>query len=152
MKETENTVQRKKMWVADQGDGTYINPILYTDYSDPDAIRVGEDYFMIASSFCNTPAVPLLHSKDLVNWKVVNYIIDKLPYSYYDKPMHGCGTWAPAIRSCPAPSTRPTTAILTSTSPPCPPAPRSTPPMPCGGCHKGRWKDENSAALPVFRV
>lgn len=98
MKETEKTVQRKKMWVADQGDGMYINPILYTDYSDPDAIRVGEDYFMIASSFCNTPAVPLLHSKDLVNWKVVNYIIDKLPYSYYDKPMHGCGTWAPAIR------------------------------------------------------
>ncbi|MCM1046397.1 MAG: glycoside hydrolase 43 family protein [Candidatus Gastranaerophilales bacterium] len=90
--------QITKMWVADQGDGTYINPILYTDYSDPDAIRVGEDYFMIASSFCNTPAVPLLHSKDLVNWKVINYIIDKLPFPYYDKPMHGCGTWAPAIR------------------------------------------------------
>lgn len=87
-----------KMWIADQGDGTYINPILYTDYSDPDAIRVGEDYFMIASSFCNTPAVPLLHSKDLVNWKVINYIIDKLPFDYYDKPVHGCGTWAPAIR------------------------------------------------------
>ena len=49
----------KKMWIADQGDGTYTNPILYTDYSDPDAIRVGEDYFMIASSFCNSPAVPL---------------------------------------------------------------------------------------------
>ena len=45
-----------KMWIADQGDGTYTNPILYTDYSDPDAIRVGEDYFMIASSFCNTSA------------------------------------------------------------------------------------------------
>lgn len=44
-----------KMWIADQGNGTYTNPILYTDYSDPDAIRVGEDYFMIASSFCNTP-------------------------------------------------------------------------------------------------
>lgn len=86
------------MWIADQGDGTYTNPILYTDYSDPDAIRVGEDYFMIASSFCNTPAVPLLHSKDLVNWKVINYIIDKLPFDYYDKPVHGCGTWAPAIR------------------------------------------------------
>ena len=54
-----------KMWIADQGDGTYTNPILYTDYSDPDAIRVGEDYFMIASSFCNTPAVPLLHSSPL---------------------------------------------------------------------------------------
>ena len=75
-----------KMWIADQGDGTYTNPILYTDYSDPDAIRVGEDYFMIASSFCNTPAVPLLHSKDLVNWKVINYIMDKLPFEYYDKP------------------------------------------------------------------
>lgn len=88
----------KKMWLADQGDGTYTNPILYTDYSDPDAIRVGDDYFMIASSFCNTPAVPLLHSKDLVNWKVINYICDKLPFERYEKPVHGCGTWAPSIR------------------------------------------------------
>lgn len=87
-----------KMWIADRGDGTYTNPILYTDYSDPDAIRVGEDYFMIASSFCNTPAVPLLHSRDLVNWKVINYVMEKLPFEYYDKPMHGCGTWAPSIR------------------------------------------------------
>lgn len=90
--------QIKKMWVADQGDGTYRNPILYTDYSDPDAIRVGEDFFMIASSFCNTPAVPLLHSKDLVNWRVINYIIDKLPFDRYEEPVHGCGTWAPSIR------------------------------------------------------
>lgn len=88
----------QKMWIADRGDGTYQNPILYTDYSDPDVIRVGEDYFMIASSFCNTPAVPLLHSKDLVSWRVINYVIDRLPFDYYEKPMHGCGTWAPAIR------------------------------------------------------
>ena len=88
----------KKMWIADQGDGTYRNPILYTDYSDPDAIRVGEDYFMVASSFSNAPSVPLLHSKDLVNWKVVNYVMDRLPYERYDKPAHGCGAWAPAIR------------------------------------------------------
>lgn len=88
----------KKMWTADNGDGTYSNPILYTDYSDPDAIRVGEDYFLIASSFCNTPAVPLLHSRDLVNWRVINYIMDRLPFDYYDKPQHGCGAWAPAIR------------------------------------------------------
>ena len=88
----------KKMWIADQGDGTYTNPILYTDYSDPDAIRVGEDYFMIASSFCNSPGVPLLHSKDLVNWNVINYICEKLPFEHYNKPKHGCGTWAPAIR------------------------------------------------------
>ncbi len=88
----------KKMWVADQGDGTYKNPILYTDYSDPDAIRVGDDFFLIASSFCNTPAVPLLHSKDLVNWKVINYVMESLPFPRYDRPAHGCGAWAPSIR------------------------------------------------------
>lgn len=87
-----------KMWIADQGDGTYKNPILYTDYSDPDAIRVGEDFFLVASSFCNTPAVPLLHSKDLVNWKVINYVIQRFPFARYDRPAHGCGAWAPSIR------------------------------------------------------
>ncbi len=76
----------------------YKNPILYVDYSDPDAIRVGEDYFMVASSFCNAPGLPLLHSKDLVNWKVVNYVIDSIPDSRYKDPIHGCGVWAPAIR------------------------------------------------------
>lgn len=83
---------------GDLGNGMYRNPILYADYSDPDAIRVGDDYFMIASSFCNAPGVPLLHSKDLVNWKVVNYVWDKIPESRYDKPVHGCGAWAPSIR------------------------------------------------------
>lgn len=87
-----------KMWIADQGDGTYTNPILYTDYSDPDVIRVGEDYFMVASSFCNAPSVPLLHSKDLVNWKVINYVMQMLPFARYDRPVHGCGAWAPSIR------------------------------------------------------
>ncbi len=90
--------KQRNMWIADQGDGTYRNPILYTDYSDPDAIRVGEDYFLIASSFCNAPAVPLLHSKDLVNWKVINYVMEKLPFPRYDRPQHGCGAWAPSIR------------------------------------------------------
>lgn len=87
-----------RMWNADLGNGKYRNPILYADYSDPDAIRVGEDYFMIASSFCNAPGLPLLHSKDLVNWSVVNYIIDEIPETRYKDPIHGCGVWAPAIR------------------------------------------------------
>ena len=90
--------EMKKMWIADNGDGTYSNPILYTDYSDPDAIRVGEDYFMVASSFCNVPSVPVLHSKDMVNWRVIGYAMEKLPFDTYDKPLHGCGAWAPAIR------------------------------------------------------
>lgn len=88
----------KKMWIADQGDGHYRNPILYTDYSDPDAIRVGEDFFMIASSFSNVPSVPILHSKDLVNWKVINYVMERMPFERYDTPQYGCGAWAPAIR------------------------------------------------------
>lgn len=86
------------IWNGDLGNGMYKNPILYADYSDPDACRVGEDYFMIASSFCNAPGLPLLHSKDLVNWKVVNYILPKVPTARYDKAVHGCGVWAPAIR------------------------------------------------------
>ncbi len=90
--------QVKKMWVADQGDGTYKNPILYTDYSDPDAIRVGDDFFMIASSFSNVPSVPILHSKDLVNWEIINYVMERLPFERYDTPQYGCGAWAPAIR------------------------------------------------------
>ncbi len=87
-----------KLWNADLGNGSYRNPILYADYSDPDAIRVGEDYFMIASSFSNAPGLPLLHSKDLVSWKVVNYVLPEIPEERYREPIHGCGVWAPAIR------------------------------------------------------
>lgn len=91
-------MKTNSIWNADLGNGKYRNPILYADYSDPDAIRVGEDYFMIASSFCNAPGLPLLHSRDLVNWKVINYIISEIPEERYSEPIHGCGVWAPAIR------------------------------------------------------
>lgn len=87
-----------KYWNADRGDGKYTNPVLYTDYSDPDVCRVGDDFFMVASSFCNAPGLPVLHSKDLVNWKLINYAIRKVPGKQYDRPLHGCGVWAPAIR------------------------------------------------------
>lgn len=91
-------MEEKRIWQADLLDGRYQNPILYTDYSDPDAIRVGEDYFMIASSFCNAPGLPVLHSKDLVNWNLVNYVLPEIPTERYDRPVHGCGVWAPSIR------------------------------------------------------
>lgn len=87
-----------KIWNGDLGNGQYKNPILYADYSDPDAIRVGEDYFMVASSFCNAPGLPLLHSRDMVNWRVVNYCISEIPETRYKEPVHGCGVWAPSIR------------------------------------------------------
>lgn len=89
---------KSQVWVADQGDGTYINPILHSDYSDPDVIRVDDDYYMVASSFTCFPGIPVLHSKDLVNWKVINYVYDKLPFDKYYYPDHGKGSWAPSIR------------------------------------------------------
>jgi len=88
-----------KVWVADNGDGTYKNPIIHADYSDPDAIRVGDDYYMIASSFSDVPGLPILHSKDLVNWSVIGYAVNRIPpYDHYSKPQHGNGVWAPSIR------------------------------------------------------
>ena len=88
-----------EVWVSDLGNGTYKNPVLYSDYSDPDAIRVGEDYFMTASSFNETPGLPILHSKDMINWKLVNYAItDLIPKETYNVPQRGNGVWAPSIR------------------------------------------------------
>lgn len=88
-----------QVWVADNGDGTYKNPILYADYSDPDAIRVGDDFYMTASSFNCFPGLPVLHSKDLVNWELTGYALNKLePEDVFSKPQHGKGVWAPCIR------------------------------------------------------
>ncbi|UGU16673.1 glycoside hydrolase 43 family protein [Sinomicrobium kalidii] len=88
-----------KAWVADQGDGTYKNPILHADYSDPDICRVGDDFYMTASSFNVAPGLPVLHSRDLVNWKLIGYALDRQPpFDHFSKPQHGNGVWAPAIR------------------------------------------------------
>lgn len=88
----------RKAWISDQGDGTFINPILHADYSDPDVIRVGEDFYMTASSFGHIPGLPILHSKDLINWKLINHVIKHMDLPGYDQPQHGNGVWAPAIR------------------------------------------------------
>lgn len=99
MGQEKSTTNRSQVWVADNGDGTYKNPILNADYSDPDVIRVGEDYYMTASSFNCIPGLPILHSKDMVNWELVNYALKKQPpFDVYDKPQHGNGVWAPCIR------------------------------------------------------
>lgn len=90
---------RSEVWVSDEGNGMYRNPILHADYSDPDVCVVGEDYFLTASSFNCTPGLPILHSKDLVNWKIVNYALKKVePVEYYNEARHGKGVWAPSIR------------------------------------------------------
>ena len=90
---------RSEVWVSDEGNGMYRNPVLHADYSDPDVCVVGEDYFLTASSFNYTPGLPILHSKDLVNWKIVNYALKKVePVEYYNEARHGKGVWAPSIR------------------------------------------------------
>ena len=88
-----------KVWVADQGDGTYKNPVLYADYSDLDVCRVGDDFYMTASSFNCIPGLPILHSKDLVNWTMIGHAMrQQPPDAVFASPQHGLGVWAPAIR------------------------------------------------------
>lgn len=86
-------------WQPDAGDGAYRNPVLFADYSDPDAVRVGEDYWLTSSSFGHVPGLPILHSRDLVNWSLVNHALPRLvPEAHFARPRHGCGVWAPSIR------------------------------------------------------
>lgn len=86
-------------WIPDQGDGTFINPVLHADYSDPDVIRVGEDYYMTASSFTCAPGLPILHSRDMVNWRIAGHALRRqVPEDVFSKPQHGKGCWAPALR------------------------------------------------------
>ncbi|MEE1944655.1 glycoside hydrolase 43 family protein [Pedobacter sp. KR3-3] len=88
-----------KVWVADLGNGTYKNPVLDADYSDPDAIRVGDDFYMVSSSFDAVPGLPILHSKDLVNWTIIGHALKRQPpFEHFAKTQHGNGVWAPAIR------------------------------------------------------
>jgi len=78
--------------------GTYTNPILHADYSDPDLIRVGGDFYMISSSFNHVPGLPVLHSRDLIHWELIGHALPRLPAPAYDRPQHGRGVWAPSIR------------------------------------------------------
>ena len=90
-----------KVWCPDNGDGTFTNPVINADYSDPDVCvgASGEDFYLTASSFNCIPGLPILHSKDLVNWRIVNHAIKTLlPEERYNVPQHGNGVWAPSIR------------------------------------------------------
>jgi unsaturated rhamnogalacturonyl hydrolase len=72
----------------------YQNPVIFADYSDPDVIRAGDDYYLVASSFDCEPGLPILQSRDLVNWRIVAYAVSRLPFAA--EP--GGGLWAPSIR------------------------------------------------------
>lgn len=88
-----------KVWVSDLGNGSYKNPVLYADYSDPDVVRVNDDFYMTASSFDAVPGLPILHSNDLVNWQIIGHALTvQPPVDHFSLPQHGNGVWAPAIR------------------------------------------------------
>lgn len=63
---------------GDNGDGTFSNPVFWADVPDPDVIRVGDDFYMVSTTMHLVPGAPIMHSKDLVNWKIVSYLYDRL--------------------------------------------------------------------------
>jgi beta-xylosidase len=95
----ESSINMVGPWVPDLGNGTYKNPVLYADYSDPDVVRNGNDYYMTASSFNCTPGLQILHSNDLVNWRIIGHVFDQqTPADVYSAPLPANGVWAPSIR------------------------------------------------------
>lgn len=96
-------VVAQQSWTADNGNGTYTNPLFYDEFSDPDIIRVGEDYYLAGTTMHCTPGLVILHSKDLVNWKFLSYCFDRFNMGDefrldHGKEAYGQGIWAPCIR------------------------------------------------------
>jgi len=94
---------RADTWVSDNGNGTFTNPLFYDEFSDPDLIRVGDDYYLTGTTMHTMPGLPVLHSKDLVNWGLLGYVTDKLDFGpefrlENGKSIYGQGIWAPSFR------------------------------------------------------
>lgn len=91
-------------WTADNGNGTFTNPLLYDEFSDPDIIRVGDDYYLAGTTMHTVPGVNILHSKDLVNWEQISYCFDRFDFTEdrfslkNHEEIYGQGIWAPCIR------------------------------------------------------
>ena len=90
-------------WKADNGNGTYTNPLFFDEFSDPDMIRVGSDFYLTGTTMHSMPGLPILHSRDLVNWTFVSYALDRLDlgpsFRLEDgKNEYGKGIWAPCFR------------------------------------------------------
>ncbi len=91
-------------WTADNGNGTFTNPLFYDEFSDPDILRVGDDYYLAGTTMHAVPGLVILHSKDLVNWENVSYCFDRFDFGddrfalKNHQEIYGQGIWAPCIR------------------------------------------------------
>ena len=95
---------QSKSWTADNGNGTFTNPLFYDEFSDPDILRVGDDYYLAGTTMHAVPGLVILHSKDLVNWENISYCFDRFDFDddafslKNHQEIYGQGVWAPAIR------------------------------------------------------
>jgi beta-xylosidase len=95
---------QNKSWTADNGNGTFTNPLFYDEFSDPDVIRVGDDYYLAGTTMHAVPGLVILHSKDLVNWEFASYCFDRFDFPEdrfalkNHQEIYGQGIWAPCIR------------------------------------------------------
>ena len=93
-----------KSWTADNGNGTFTNPLFYDEFSDPDILRVGDDFYLAGTTMHTVPGLVILHSKDLVNWENISYCFDRFDFDdeafslKNHKEIYGQGIWAPCIR------------------------------------------------------
>ena len=91
-------------WTADNGNGTFTNPLFYDEFSDPDILRVGDDYYLAGTTMHSVPGLVILHSKDLVNWENISYCFDRFDFTEdrfslkNHEEIYGQGVWAPCIR------------------------------------------------------
>ena len=99
-----NSAMAQQSWTADNGNGTFTNPLFYDEFSDPDILRVGDDYYLAGTTMHTVPGVNILHSKDLVNWEQISYCFDRFDFNdpafslVGGKEVYGQGIWAPCIR------------------------------------------------------
>ena len=91
-------------WSADNGNGTFTNPLFYDEFSDPDVLRVGDDYYLAGTTMHAVPGLVVLHSRDLVNWQFASYCFDRFDFTddrfalKNGQEIYGQGIWAPCIR------------------------------------------------------
>lgn len=93
---------QQNVWTPDNGNGTFTNPLMWGDWPDPDIIRVGDEFYFISTSMHYVPGNPIAKSKDLVNWEMAGYTIERYDedpkYDMEGGTLYLNGSWAPTIR------------------------------------------------------